>query len=165
MREGKPKKKMTVEAAKLRLEALCAQSEQCSMDLRQKLYRWEISASDSETILKHLIDLRFVDDARFAVAYCRDKCRFNHWGKIKLAYGLRSKRIPSQYIQEALNAIAEDEYIQILESVIRIKAKTIKDIDTYEGRTKLFRYVASRGFEIDLISDIIKNRDRWLSAD
>lgn len=153
---------MTAEAAKLRLEALCAQSEQCSMDLRQKLYRWEISASDSEKILKHLTDLRFVDDARFAVAYCRDKCRFNHWGKIKIAYGLRSKHISSQHIQEALNAIDEDEYLQILENVVRVKAKSIKDVDTYEGRTKLFRHVASRGFEIDLISDIIKNRDRWL---
>ena len=162
MGDGKPRKKMTAEAAKLRLEALCAQSEQCSMDLRQKLYRWEISASDSEKILKHLTDLRFVDDARFAVAYCRDKCRFNHWGKIKIAYGLRSKHISSQHIQEALNAIDEDEYLQILENVVRVKAKSIKDVDTYEGRTKLFRYVASRGFEIGLISDIIKNRDRWL---
>lgn len=162
MGDGKPRKKMTAEAAKLRLEALCAQSEQCSMDLRQKLYRWEISASDSEKILKHLTDLRFVDDARFAVAYCRDKCRFNHWGKIKIAYGLRSKHISSQHIQEALNAIDDDEYLQILENVVRVKAKSIKDVDTYEGRTKLFRYVASRGFEIDLISDIIKNRDRWL---
>ncbi len=157
----KPKKAIKPQDALLRLEALCAQSEQCSMDIRQKLYRWGISASNSEKIIKKLIETRFVDDARFAVAYCRDKYRFNKWGKIKIIYGLRAKQISNIDIQNALAEINNEEYEEILVSLIKVKAKTIKDVNTYEGRTRLFRSIASRGYESSLIAQIIKDTSRW----
>lgn len=159
--EEKRKKVVKPQDALLRLEALCAQSEQCTYDLRVKLYRWGLSSTDSAKIIKQLIETRFVDDARFAVAYCRDKYRFNRWGRLKIVYGLRAKQISNHDIQEALNTIEEDEYEEILVSVIKSKAKTIKDVDTYEGRTKLFRYAASRGYESSLIAQIIKNQSSW----
>ena len=159
--EEKRKKVVKPQDALLRLEALCAQSEQCTYDLRVKLYRWGLSSTDSAKIIKQLLETRFVDDARFAMAYCRDKYRFNHWGRLKIVYGLRAKQISNHDIQEALNTIEEDEYEEILVSVIKSKAKTIKDVDTYEGRTKLFRYAASRGYESSLIAQIIKNQSSW----
>ena len=162
MSEIPQKKKMKPQVALMRLEALCAQSEQCSCDVRQKLYRWGVSSSDSEKIVKQLIDNRFIDDERFAIAYCRDKYRFNHWGRVKIVYGLRAKRISSAHIQKAVTAIDAEEYSDILENLIRSKAKTIKDVDSYEGRTKLFRYAVSRGFESELIANIIKDRSQWL---
>lgn len=162
MTTTKRQKKITPQDALMRLETLCAQSEQCIFDLRQKLYRWEISSNDSERIIRQLIETRFVDDARFAVAYCRDKYRFNRWGRMKIVYGLRAKQISSQDIQEALKAIDEKEYEEILVSVVKSKAQSIKDVDTYEGRTRLFRSVASRGYESELIAKIIKERSRWI---
>lgn len=159
--EEKRKKVVKPQDALMRLEALCAQSEQCVMDLRLKLYRWGVSQTDSAKIIKQLIETRFVDDARFAVAYCRDKYRFNRWGRVKIVYGLRTKQISSNDIDAALDSIDEKEYEEILEGVIRSKAKTIKDVNTYEGRTKLFRYAASRGYESSLIAQIIKDSKRW----
>lgn len=161
MTTPKRKKKITQQEALMRLEALCAQSEQCTMDLRQKLHRWEILPDDGEKIIRKLINTRFVDDARFAVAYCRDKYRFNRWGRMKIVYGLRAKRISNHDIQEALNAIDEEEYEEILISVVKSKALSIKDVDTYEGRTRLFRAVASRGYESALIAKVIKECSRW----
>lgn len=161
MTTSKRKQKVTPQEALMRLEALCAKSEQCTFDLRQKLYKWEISSGDCEKIIKKLREERFVDDARFAVAYCRDKYRFNRWGRMKIVYGLRAKQISSNDIKEALNAIDEKEYEQILVSVIKSKAQTIKDVDTYEGRTRLFRSVASRGYESALIAKIIRDRSLW----
>lgn len=162
MTTPKRKKNITPQDALMRLETLCVQSEQCTFDLRQKLYRWEISPSDNERIIRQLIETRFVDDARFAVAYCRDKYRFNRWGRMKIVYGLRAKRISTRDIQEALKAIDEKEYEDILVSVVKSKALSIKDVDTYEGRTRLFRSVVSRGYESELIAKIIKERSRWI---
>lgn len=165
-KDNAPKKKtMKPQAALLRLESLCAQSEQCTYDLRQKLARWGVSSGDSEKIITRLVATRFVDDLRFAVAYCRDKYRFGRWGRVKIAYGLRVKRIASHHINEALAAIDDAEYEDVLVALIKSKAKTIKDVDTYEGRTKLFRYAASRGYESLLIAQIIKNRTLWLGED
>ena len=161
MTTPKGKKKITPQEALMRLEALCARSEQCTLDLRQKLYKWEISPSDSDVIIKKLIKTRFVDDSRFAVAFCRDKYRFNRWGRMKIVYGLRAKQLSSHDIQEALKTIDDKEYEDILVSVVKTKALSIKDVDTYEGRTRLFRAVASRGYESALIAKIIKNQSLW----
>ena len=161
MNTSKRKKIVTPQDALMRLETLCAQSEQCTYDLRQKLYRWGISSTDSESIINKLIKTRFVDDLRFAVAYCRDKYRFNRWGRMKIVYGLRAKQISSHDIQEALTTIDDTEYEEILASVVKAKATAIKDVYTYEGRTKLFRSVASRGYESSLIVKIIKDSSRW----
>lgn len=157
----KDKKKITPQEALVRLEALCAQSEQCTSDLRHKLYKWEISQSDSDIIINKLSKTRFVDDSRFAVAYCRDKYRFNRWGRIKIICGLRAKQISSHDIQEALKTIDNKEYEDILVSVVKSKALSIKDVDTFEGRTRLFRAVASRGYESALIAKIIKDQSLW----
>ena len=121
MTTPKGKKKITPQEALMRLEALCARSEQCTLDLRQKLYKWEISPSDSDVIIKKLIKTRFVDDSRFAVAFCRDKYRFNRWGRMKIVYGLRAKQLSSHDIQEALKTIDDKEYEDILVSVVKQK--------------------------------------------
>lgn len=166
-RDNAPKKKvLKPQTALLRLEALCAKSEQCTFDLSLKLARWGLSLEESDKIIKQLQKSRFVDDRRFAVAYCRDKYRFARWGRVKIAMGLRAKRVASQYISEALESIDAAEYEEALVSVIRTKAKTIKEVDTYEGRTKLFRHAASKGFETSLIVGVIKNRrEAWLCRD
>lgn len=159
------KKTMEPQAALLRLESLCARSEQCTFDLRQKLARWGVSSGDSEKIIAQLVAARFVDDLRFAVAYCRDKYRFSRWGRVKIAYGLRAKLIASHHINEALAVIDDVEYEAILVALIKTKAKAMKDVDTYEGRTKLFRYAALRGYESSLIAQIIKKRALWIGED
>ena len=52
--ETTPKRKKTItpQDALMRLETLCAQSEQCTYDLRQKLYRGGIPLPDSDKIIK-----------------------------------------------------------------------------------------------------------------
>ena len=157
----KAKKIITPQDALMRLETLCAQSEQCSMDMRQKLYKWSVPFYDAEAIIKKLQDTRFIDDARFAIAYCRDKYRFNKWGRIKIKYGLRAKYISDCDINVALDAIDDAEYEAILVDLIKSKARMIKDVDTYEGRTKLFRFAVSRGYESSLIARIIKDKSLW----
>lgn len=160
--EVKRKKIVKPQDALMRLESLCARSEQCVADLRQKLYRWGLASNDINIIIDRLIESRFVDDARFSVAYCRDKYRFNKWGRMKIIYGLRMKQLSDNDIQEALKAIDEDEYELILVDLIKAKAKTIVDVDTYEGRTRLYRFAISRGYESQLVAKVIKDRSLWI---
>ena len=157
----KRKKIIKTHDALLRLEALCARSEQCVADLRQKLYRWGLASNDIDEVITKLIESRFVDDARFAMAYCRDKYRFNKWGRRKIVYGLHMKQISTHNIQAAIQAIDEEEYIKILVELIKSKAKMIVDADTYEGRTRLYRFALSRGYESELVAKIIKDKSQW----
>ncbi len=150
------RKPVSPENALRRLEELCARSEQCTGESRKKLYNWGIAANDAEQIVKSLIGRRFIDDRRFCHAFVRDKLMFSHWGKRKIKLSLIQKRVGKDIIDEALEQIDESTYYDILKKIVLAKARTINDADTYEGRTKLFRFAASRGFEPDLISKVIR---------
>ena len=150
------KKQITPQNALIKLEELCSRSEQCTGEARKKLYNWGISANDSDKIIKSLIERRFIDDKRFCSAFVRDKVMFSHWGKRKIALSLIQKHVDRDLINDALNQIDETMYLETLKKIVLAKARTIKDADTYDGRTKLFRFAVSRGFEPSLVSQVIR---------
>lgn len=152
----KAKKPLTAEEAQARLEALCARAEHSTGEMAERLRRWQISSTEAERILASLKTHRFVDDRRFARAYVTDKVKFARWGKRKVYQGLLTKRVAPEIIKEALSDIDSDLYESTLEGLLRAKAATNKELlDTYEGRTKLYRFAASRGFEPELCSTVL----------
>lgn len=150
------KKTVTPQNALIRLEELCSRSEQCTGEARKKLFNWGISANDSDKIIKSLIERRFIDDRRFCSAFVRDKLMFSHWGKRKITLSLMQKHVDRDIISEGLEQIDEKVYSDILKKIVLAKARTIKDADTYDGRTRLFRFAVSRGFEPSLVSQVIR---------
>jgi regulatory protein len=149
-------KKITKEVALQRLETLCVRAEHCGFELQEKLRKWGLFGSEAEELLQSLAQRRFYDDARYASAFVRDKLQYNHWGRMKIMLGLRAKRVDSAIISEALDEIDQEEYEQVARDVLAAKARSIKDLDTYEGRTKLYRAGLSRGFESQLVARIVK---------
>lgn len=156
------RKPITPEMAQLRLEALCAASERSTFELQTKLRTWGLTPADSERIINSLISNRFVDDARFARAFVNDKFRFSGYGRIKIRILLSAKRIDRATIDEAIQSIDPDEYLEKLRHILKVKATHIPDFNTFEGRTKLFRFGLSRGFESTLVSAEVKALSRRL---
>lgn len=142
-----------------RVTYLCASSEQCEHNIREKLARWEVSESDSDKIIDYLYKEKYLDELRFANAYTRDKMRYNHWGRKKIDQGLRLLRVGSAARQEALTALPEEEYRTILHDVMASKIRSIKAKNDYERNGKLIRFAVGRGFEMSLIMDEIENLD------
>ena len=145
------KKECTENEARLKAEAYCAVAERCTDDVLHKLEQWGLSASSHELVIEHLKKERYVDDARYAVAYVRDKYRFNQWGRIKIFQALKMKHIDSQSISLALQEIDEEEYLSILTSLLRKKKKSVKANNEYERNGKILRFAASHGYEMDTI--------------
>lgn len=148
-------KHMSYEAALKRAAALCSNQEQCSSHIREKLNTWKVSGDDAEKIINLLEKELFLDDARFASFYVRDKFRFNGWGKVKLKVMLNQKNIPLAIIEEALEQIDPELYKQSCERLITGKSATLKESNLFKRKGKLFRYAAQRGFEPDLIHQIL----------
>jgi regulatory protein len=148
-------KPMDYETALKRAAALCSSQEQCSSHIRNKLNSWKVPEHDAEKILQLLIREKFLDDARYANFYVRDKFRLNGWGKIKLAVMLKQKEIPKAIIEEALKQIDPEDYKQSCARLISEKAATLRESNQYKRKGKLFRFAAQRGFESDLIHQIL----------
>lgn len=157
------RKPITPENAYLRLATLCAQSEQAEGDLRKKLHDWGIGGNDINAIIARLKQEKYLDNDRFARAYCNDKLRFNGWGRIKIAFMLRSKGIEQGIINDALEQIDENLYLDVLDKVLTAKVMTLTSKTPEQARASLMRFAASRGFEpavfIPVVSRIIDSHE------
>ena len=138
-----------------RAAGLCCQSEHCVADITEKLLRWGVSREDSDRIIDRLIDEKYIDESRYALAYVRDKVRFSHWGRVKIKSMLRMLRISEQDISNAFDSFDEEEYLGVLEGVIESKRKTLPDAESYASRVKLIRFALQRGFEMHEIAKFI----------
>ena len=105
------KKQMSEQQALSRLASACSQAEHCTGEINQKLERWGIAPDAHQRILDYLITNKYVDDARFAKLFVRDKLKFNKWGRRKIAEALWMKRIPTDIQEEALAEITDEDYI------------------------------------------------------
>jgi len=131
--------------------AYCAHCERAACDVEEKLQKWDVQSGDIERIIKKLTEEDFLNEQRYCNAFAMDKFRFNHWGKIKIAYMLSQKKISQECIIQAIDKIDEEEYLSVLSALLKSKHKTIKATDRFQTEQKLFRFAASRGFEIDAV--------------
>ena len=89
----------------------------------------------------------------------RGKFRQKAWGRVKIKQGLKLKKVSDPLIKKALLTIDPDDYMATLQQVLAKKAPLIKEKQEYKRRYKLQQYAMSRGFEADLIADVLKNSD------
>ena len=146
------RKECSVEEARFKAEAYCSASEHCKADVIAKLYQWGVPEDSWEGVLKHLERERYIDESRYAVAFVRDKYRFNQWGRIKIAQALRMKQIPAATVSQAMEEVDEGEYLSVLTSLLKKKIRSVKASNDYERNGKLIRFAAGHGYEM---SDIL----------
>ena len=131
--------------------SLCSKKEYCCDDIRKKLLAWEIAPEDCSRILDFLQKNKFIDEARFASFYARDKFRFNRWGVQKIGLMLRQKGISSDIIREALSTLDASEYETTCLSLLKQKLRAIHDTDALQTKAKLFRFCLGRGFDYETV--------------
>lgn len=134
----------------------CSRSEKCTSEIQEKLKLWGLSSEDSELVVEKLVIEKYIDDERFARAYVKDKFRFNHWGKQKIAHMLRAKNISSEILELAFEEIEEGGYTEGLRKILTDKEKSIKAKDKFDKRNKLMRFAMGRGFESGQIYAVLK---------
>lgn len=144
-------KKITESEALNKAAAYCTLCERCISEVTDKLNTWGVDKSSQQTIIDRLIDEKFIDEKRYSSAYVNDKLRFNHWGRIKIRAKLKEKKVPQEEIATALENIDDEEYNNILQTVLNNKSKEIKENIDIKRKEKLLRFAASRGFEPSLI--------------
>ena len=144
-----PKTK-TAQQALQSLMRMCARSERSSGDALRLMKRWGVSDEDAHKVLVRLQTERFIDDARYAEAFVRDKLNLSGWGAYKIKMALRTKGVSKDIIEEVVAPmIAETDMAERLEDIMRRRMRTLKYTSAYDAKTKLIRFAASRGYEID----------------
>ena len=135
---------------------ICARQEQCKQDILEKLGKWGLTADDILHIINKLEEEGFIDEQRYAGMFTREKFRLNKWGRIKLRYMLKLKHIPGSVIETALGEINDEEYSGLLCEELQKKMKTLKHHDKPAATKQLVRFAMQRGFEYEVIRDVLK---------
>lgn len=157
---------MTPEQALARLQRQCSKAEYCCGQVMKKLQRWSLgnaaagkppfTSAQMESIVEALQKEKFVDDARFANAYVRDKARFSKWGSTKISYNLRGLGIDAQTVKEALAGNAAlfegDTLVKLLETKCR---SLVKEEPVAKKRDKLIRFALGRGFGYEQVREAV----------
>jgi regulatory protein len=157
MDQPKTNKITDEKVALAKAEHYCAYQERSQQEVRDKLYEWGLYTNTVENIIIQLIAGNFINEERFANAYVRGKFNQKGWGKNKIKQGLKFKRVSDVLIKKALNNINEDDYLQMLDKVIQKKASLLNEPEPYKRKYKLQQYALGRGYENDLIADVLKD--------
>ncbi len=144
------KRPPTADEMLVKMAGLCAGAEQCVADIRNKILKKGFSPKEANKMIEYLKKNKYLDDSRYAKAYAVDKVRFSGWGRMKIRMGLRAKGIADAHISEAMDYIQDTDYIEAIQKVMVAKAKSL-DLKDVKDRQKLYRHMASRGFESQLI--------------
>lgn len=159
MKEGR---ELTEEELRSKAAAFCVANEQCRQSVRRKLAEWGCKGEMSSSIVEWLCEERFIDERRYAKAYCESKLRYQHWGRTKVEFQLRTKGIDGEIIAESMECVGDDEYEAIMIGVAERKKKTLKGERHTVGR-RLMCFMMSRGYERELfyrlIGDLLKDDD------
>lgn len=143
--------------AKRKAESYCAYQERSQQEVRDKLYQWGLYTKDVENIISYLIENNFLNEERFAKAYVLGKFRIKGWGRIKIMQGLKLKQVSAPLIKIAMKEIDPSDYFEKLRTIIEKKSALIKESDPYKHRNKLYQYALGRGYENNLILEILKD--------
>ena len=157
--EAPKRKPLSPEKAHAKAESYCAYQERSQQEVRDKLYDWGLYSTQVEQLISTLIQDNFLNEERFALAFAQGKLRIKGWGRIKIKQALKFKRVPDKLIQKALKNLDYDEYEQKLIAVFQKKDRLLTEKDAFKRRYKLQQYLLGRGFESDLIYEVMKNKN------
>lgn len=157
-------KQVSEEDALAKLAQLCSASEHCRQEMVDKCARWGLSPEATGRVVARLEKEGFVDDARFAPLFVRDKARFSGWGPVKVRMQLKAKGVDDFVADDAIAAFDPGEWHDILLKALRSKLRSAPapgegEADKLSYGSRLFaslvRFALQRGFEYDEVRKAI----------
>ena len=138
-----------------RLQKLCSKAEYCRADMyRKALKDLEGDEDAAQKVVETLVAEKYVDDARFASAFAREKASLQGWGPVKIRFQLRGKGVPESVIAAALEEIEPEKADARLEKLLSAKARTLEGDPQF--RLKLLKFALSRGYEYNTVEAALK---------
>ena len=138
-----------------RLQKLCAKAEYCRADVyRKALKALEGDAGEASRLVHSLEEERYVDDARYASAFAREKASLQGWGPIKIRFQLRGKGLSEEVITAALAEVEPEKAADKLERLLATKARTLQGDP--QLRLKLLKFGLSRGYGYEAVEEALK---------
>ena len=126
-------------------------------ELVQRLALKEYDSHIIKRTIKFMKEYNLLNDNNYANMYVKDKSKTS--GKRKIKYILLKKGIDETIIQDELEKIDNNEFKNAAYEMALKKYKAInkREVDEYKLMQKLYRFLMGKGYDYDLIKDIVKS--------
>lgn len=130
----------------------CVYQERTQAEMRERLKEWQIFGDDAEELIAYLISENYINEERFAKVFAGSKFRVKKWGKKKIRYELKARRLTEYCIKAGLAEIDEDDYYETLKELLAKKQHEFRnEKNPLLIKQKLARFAIGKGYESDLI--------------
>ena len=149
------KKFLTKEQALQKVRQYCAYQERSHYEVQQKLYELGIRKADHDEILATLIEEDYLNEERFAIQFVGGKFRMKDWGRKKLYYALKEKKVSEYIIKRAMKEIDEEQYQQTLRERAEKRYASLKDEQHLVRKRKTIDFLLQKGYESELVTSTV----------
>src|SRR6187200_1569942 len=150
-------KYLTKEQALQKLKHYCTYQERSHYEVKQKLYELGVRTNDHDEIIASLIDEDYLNEERFAIQFAGGKFRMKQWGKKKILYALREKKVSDYSIKKALAEINEDDYLVVLKKLAEEKYNLLKDEQHMDRKKKTIDHLIQKGYEYENVNNALSS--------
>jgi regulatory protein len=136
----------------------CGYQERCHSEVQEKLYSFGLRKPQVEAALATLIEEGYLNEERFAVQYAGGHFRMKQWGRVRIRFELKQKRVSDYCIKKALAGIGEEEYVRTLARLAEQKWEKLDGEDFLVRRRKLQDYLLQKGYEADKVAAVLPTK-------
>ncbi|MCC5937366.1 MAG: RecX family transcriptional regulator [Lunatimonas sp.] len=138
-----------------RVASYCAYQERCESEVRAKLEEMELPDTQIDVVVRRLSEEGFFDERRFVEAFVRGRFSIKKWGRVRIRQELKLRGISDELIRFGMELIETEDYLQVLNSLAERKWQATHESNLFTKKAKVQRFLAFRGFENELIREII----------
>ena len=140
-----------------KIKQYCAYQERCHSEVRTKLYSFGLNKDEVEEIVYLLITENYLNEERFTRSYIRGKFYMKSWGRNKIRNHLKFKGVPEKLINSCFDEIDDQDYHKTLSKLYHDYISKIKGLQLYQKNSKTIKYLLTKGFEYEEITQVIKD--------
>lgn len=116
-------------------------------ELRQFAKQKGYVIADIQPILDEFIEQGWVDDQRFANAFCRHRLSISRWAPARIVQGLLAKGVAKDIAQQTVRTHTPEDLTDSMKSVLRKKtAAFLRESDLRKRKKKIVDYLLRKGY-------------------
>lgn len=125
-------------------------------EIKDKLFLKGYDENTIDRTIEFLEEYNFIDDKNYTRMYVSDKIKKQGANKIK--YELTKKGVSEELIKDQISNIDKDSEKEVAYLLAEKKYSILKkrEGDKYKLSQKLYRFLISKGYEYDIVSEIVK---------
>lgn len=151
------RKSIGAEKALQKIKHFCSYQERTHQEVKDKLYTYGLYKEDVEMLLSQMIEEGYLNEERYAIAFAGGRFRIKNWGRVKIRYELKQKRLSEYCIKKGIASIDEGDYMKMLEKLFEAKKATLRsEKNIFIKKQKIQSFLMQRGFEPQLISVLLQ---------